>query len=149
MSMEQYSLFGLEDPHEKAAALSSVLQLVRANMNRVADEHPTLSRVIISDLMTDISREAGVKLCRGNAKSVSAATLDKWLSPADREHPPSIQGLLAYCMVTGSHAPLEPMLKALGCEIMTKEDRRLRDYARALVAERKARQERRKLEGAL
>lgn len=131
------------------AALASLVPMIRAAMNRVAEEHPTLSRDLVADRMTEISQSAGVKLCRGNAKSVSAATLAKWLAPADREHPPSLLALVAFCLATRDVRPLEPLMRALGCEVMTEEDRRLRDYARAILEEKAARERKRKLEADL
>jgi len=60
--------------------------------------------------------------------------------------PPSLMGLVAFCLATKSPAPLEPLLKVMGCEIMTPEDRMLRDYAKALRAKREAMKEIKKLE---
>lgn len=146
MRADQHSLFSIKDEHDAVAALASVMPLVRAAMNRVAEEHPTLSRDIIADLMTDLSRSAGVKVCRGNAKSIKTATLEKWLSPADRDHPPSVMALMAFCLATKSSAPLEPLLRVLGCEIMTVEDRKLVHYAKALIKRRDVNRELKKLE---
>ena len=146
MATDQHSLFAVEDEHAAITALGSAMRLVRAAMNRVAEEHPTLSRDLIADLMTEMSRSAGVKLSKGNAKSVKISTLEKWLSPADRDHPPNLLAVVAFCLATKSCAPLEPLLKVMGCEIMTPEDRKLRDYAKAILAEREAKKKKKKLE---
>jgi hypothetical protein len=147
--VKQLSLFHECDDDAAIAALASLLPIIRAAMARVAAEHPTLSRDLIADRMTEISRSAGVKLSRGNAKSVKTATLDKWLAPADRDHPPSLPALMAFCLATRDIRPLEPMLKAMGCEVMTAEDRKMRDYGKAILAEREAKKLQRKLEADL
>lgn len=144
--MQQYSLFHTASGHQEVAALASLLPLVRAAMNLAAEEHPSLSRDLIADRMTELSRQAGVKLTSGNAKGVKTATLDKWVAPSDLEHPPSLLALVAFCMATGDLRPMEPLLAALGCEVMTPEDRKLRDYGKAVLAERKAKKQKRKLE---
>lgn len=147
--VKQLSLdFGRKE-QRMAGALASVLPQVRAAMNRVASEHPRLSRDLIADQLSGVSKMAGVKLVRGNAKGVKTASVDKWLNPTDSEHPPSIAALVAFCLVTESAEPLEPLLAALGCEVMTEDDKRLRDYARAILAEREARKAKKQLEANL
>ncbi|MBC15441.1 MAG: hypothetical protein CL942_00155 [Desulfovibrio sp.] len=146
MRAEQLSLFHEKDDHAAVAALAGILPMVRAAMNSVAEEHPILSRDLIADQITELSRMAGVKLTQGNAKGVKPATIEKWLAPGDREHPPSIAALVAFCLITKSVKPLEPLLSAMGCEVMTEEDRRKRDYADAILAEREARKNKKKLE---
>ncbi len=149
MKTDQHSLFQVEDEHAAVAALASTMSLVRAAMNRVAEEHPTLSRDLIADLMTEMSRSAGVKLTKGNTKNIKLATLEKWLSPTDRDHPPNILTLVAYCLATKSIEPIRPLLKVLGCEVMTPEDRRYRDYGKAIQAKRATMKEIKKLEAEL
>jgi hypothetical protein len=117
-------------------------------MNRVAENHQ-LSRDLIADRMTDISRSSGVKLSRGNAKSVKTATLNKWLAPEDRDHPPSLQAVFAFMMATGDNSPLLPLLNALGLEVMTDEDKKIRDYGKAVLDSKKAQQKKKKLEADL
>lgn len=130
------------------ATLASLMPMIRSSMNRVAETHE-LSRDLIADRMTDISRSSGVKLSRGNAKSVKTATLNKWLAPEDRDHPPSLQAVLAFIMATGDNSPLLPLLSALGLEVMTEEDKKFRDYGKAVINTKKAQQEKKKLEADL
>ncbi|MFW5490400.1 MAG: hypothetical protein ACNI3A_18585 [Desulfovibrio sp.] len=141
----QLSLF--DDDHA-AASLASLLPLVRSAMSSVAGGS-SLSRDQIADRLTEVARAAGISISRGNAKSVKTATLEKWLSPAAREHPPSLTALVAFCLVTRDVRPLEPILATLGCSIMTKEDRKLRDYGAAILAEREAKKKKRQLEAEL
>jgi hypothetical protein len=147
--VKQLSLFHESEDDAATAALAGLVPLIRATMARVAEEHPTLSRDLIADRMTEISRSAGVKLSRGNATSVKTTTLDKWLAPAERDHPPSLPALMAFCMATRDVRPLLPLLKAMGCEVMTPEDRKMRDYGKAILAEREAKKLKRKLEADL
>ncbi|XPV77654.1 MAG: hypothetical protein ACNI27_06985 [Desulfovibrio sp.] len=143
--MKQLSLFHEPSDYKVAAALGSLLPLMKAAMNEVADNH-NLSRDLIADRMNELSRTAGIKLSSGNVKSIKTASLNKWLAPADREHPPSILALLTFCIATKSVEPLLPLLHALGCELMTEEDRKLRDYGEAILNEKEARKRKRQLE---
>lgn len=144
MRATQLSLF--QDRHdEQAARLASVMQLVRAAMHRSAGGL-NVSRDQLADSMTHLSRSAGVRLSAGNAKSVKSATLEKWLNPVDRDHPPSLVAVVAFCQATGDVSPLRPLLEAVGCEVMTEDDRKLRDYARAILEEKAARKRKKQLE---
>lgn len=71
-------------------------------------------------------------------------TLDKWLSPSDESHPPSILAVLAFYLATDDPTPLRAMLRSVGLDIMTGEDRRFRDLGK-LDAEMKAARKRKKL----
>lgn len=146
---KQVKLFQYETQDEQVAKLAGILPQMRANMNRVMKEQPNLSRDQLADELTEISHAAGLQLSARNAKSVSRATLDKWLQPAAREHPPPILAVVAFCMATGDISPLQPILQAVGCEIMSEEDKKLRDYARAILSEREAKKRKKQLEAQL
>lgn len=146
MKAEQLSLF---HDDKIAALLAGVLPQVRAAMNRVANSQRVLSRDQIADRLSELSRFAGVRLCAGNAHGVKVASLEKWLNPADREHPPTLMAVVAFCQVTGDPSPLHPLLAAMGLEIMTPEDKKQRDYGRACLAEKAARKRKRLLEDGL
>ncbi|HAS88243.1 MAG TPA: hypothetical protein DCS48_02910 [Desulfovibrio sp.] len=150
--MQQLTLFHDDNQEIEfqrlAANLASLMPMVRSSMNRVAEAHH-LSRDLIADRMTDISRSSGVKLSRGNAKSVKTATLNKWLAPEDRDHPPSLQAVIAFVMATGDNSPLMPLLSALGLEVMTDQDKKLRDYGQAVIEAKKSQKEKKKLEAGL
>lgn len=149
MQMQQVKLFQYSTQDEQVAKLAGVLPQVRANMNHVMKELPNLSRDQLADELTEISHAAGIQLSTRNAKGVSRATLDKWLQPAAREHPPPILAVVAFCMATGDISPLQPILQAVGCEIMSEEDKKLRDYARAVLSEREAKKRKKQLEAQL
>lgn len=145
--VKQLSLF---DEDRKASDLASAMQLVRSSMNRVAREQEgAVSRDHIADRMTDLASVAGVSLAKGRTKRVTREILDKWLTPSDQGHPPSLLAVLAFCQITEDNSPILPLVNALGCSLMTEEDRRLRDYARAIISERNARRKKKKLEAEL
>ncbi|KAF1073587.1 hypothetical protein ACQ0P8_04205 [Halodesulfovibrio aestuarii] len=147
--MQQIKLFQYATQDEQVAKLAGVMPQVRANMNSVMKERPNLSRDQLADELTEISRAAGILLSTRNAKCVSRAMLDKWLQPAAREHPPPILAVVAFCMATGDISPLLPILQAVGCEIMSEEDKKLRDYAQAVLSERDAKKRKKQLEAQL
>jgi hypothetical protein len=149
MKAEQLSLFHSSDDEKAAALLAGVLPQVRAAMHRVAGTQQILSREMIADRMTEVSRFAGVRVSPGNAKGITPAMLEKWLNPVEREHPPTLLAVLTFCMVTKDPAPLRPLLAAMGLELMTSEDKALRDYGRACVEERKARKKKKQLEAGI
>lgn len=64
----------------------------------------------------------------------------------DKDHPPSILALLAFCAATKSHEPLRAMLRCLGLDVMTEDDRKLCEYARAILKQKEARKQIKRLE---
>ena len=139
--MRQYSFFD-DDP---SADLAMLMARLKSAMHQSA-ARCGLSREEIADRMTEIAQRAGASLSRGNAKSVTLATLEKWLNPSNTEHLPSILAVNVFCMVVKSAEPLAVMLRLHGCGVMTPNDKRLRDYAEAILAERDARKRKRQLE---
>lgn len=128
--------------------LSGLLPAMRAAMNRAVGEDEA-GRKLLVDRLNAVAQAAGVRLTSGNAKVISKDTLDKWLNPNDRDHTPGILAVAALCVATRDTGPLRVLLKAVGLDVMTEEDRRLRDYGRACLAEREARKQKRKLEDAI
>ncbi len=118
---------------------------MRAAMNRSAGEDETGRKQLVDRLNT-VSRDAGIRLTAGNAKAISKDTLDKWLNPNDRDHTPSVAAVAAFCCATRDPAPMRVLLRVLGLDLMTEEDRKLRDYGRACLAEREARKAKKRLE---
>jgi hypothetical protein len=138
--MRQGSLF--DDDNSR---LSGLIPSMRAAMNRAAGEDED-GRKLLVDRINAVAREAGIRLTAGNAKAISKDTLDKWLNPNDRDHTPGILAVAAFCSATRDASALRVLLRSLGMEIMTDEDRRLRDYGRACCDERKARRIKKQLE---
>lgn len=101
---------------------------------------------MLTDRLNEIAQRAGIKLTGGNTLSISKATLDKWLAPSDTSHPPSILALLAFCRATDNVEPFRVAARALGLDLMTEEDKKLRDYGAAVLEMKAARQRKRRLE---
>ena len=114
------------------AALAHVMPNVRAAMRQIAGSRESEGRKALVDKLNQIASEAEIKLTGGNSKSISKDLLDKWLSPSDSSHPPSLLAILAFCRATDNPAPLQIILRAVGLDVMTDEDRKFRDYGRAV-----------------
>lgn len=142
--MRQLTLFENDD----SQALAGVVPAVRAAMNAAADGSEE-GRKLLVDRLNALAASANVRLTAGNAKSISKDTLDKWLSPSDRDHPPSILAVVALCLATGDPAAIRAMLKPLGLDVMTAEDKRLRDYGRTCIEDKKRAKAKRRLEDEL
>ena len=67
----------------------------------------------------------------------SLDTLEKWLATEEREHIPSLMALHIFCLALGSASPLGAWLSIYGCDVMTPTDRRLRDYGRICIEDKK------------
>lgn len=138
--MRQVSLF--DDDHGR---LSGLVPAMRAAMNRAAGEDED-GRKLLVDRINAVARDAGVRLTSGNTKAISKDTLDKWLNPNDRDHTPGILAVAAFCRATRDPSALRVLLGVLGLDVMTEEDRKLRDYGRACLTERAARKRKKMLE---
>ena len=114
------------------AALAHVMPDVRAAMRQIAGSRESEGRKALVDKLNQIASEAEIKLTGGNSKSISKDLLDKWLSPSVSSHPPSLLAILAFCRATDNPAPLQIILRAVGLDVMTDEDRKFRDYGRAV-----------------
>lgn len=142
-NMRQLSL--LDD----IAPMAGVMAEIRAAMRAVAGAPEGEGRKALPDKINAVAAMSGLKLTGGNSRAVSKDTLDKWLSPSDESHPPSIQALLAFVVATGDPAPLRAMLRAVGLDIMTDEDRRYRDLGKLDAEMRAARKRKKMLEAGL
>lgn len=141
---KQLSLF--QSHAQDFGHLAGLVPTIRAAMNRAAGADEA-GRKLLVDKINSIAASAGIRLTSGNVKAISKDTLDKWLAPGDRDHTPSALAIVVFCAATCNHEPLRVMLKELGLDVMTVEDRRLRDYGRACRTEREARKNKKMLEG--
>lgn len=137
--MRQASLF------EDDLQLSGLLPAMRAAMHRAAGEDES-GRKLLIDRINTLAQASGVRLTAGNSWTVSKDTLDKWLNPADRDHTPGILAVVAFCAAVKDYGALRVIIRAVGLDLMTDEDRTLRDYGRACQAEREARKRKKMLE---
>lgn len=118
--MRQGSLFDI-DPLKKVIGLAGLMPCMRADMNIVADEYPD-GRKMLVDAVNGIFAREGVSI-PGGAKSITLDTLNKWLQPGERGHEPSLMAIVCFCLATGDARPLQHVFRALGLEIIRKEDR--------------------------
>lgn len=128
-------------------ALAGAMPAIRAAMSRVAGDAEGEGRKALVDKINRIARQEGIRLTGGNVKNISKDTLDKWLSPTDTAHAPGVNAILTFCIATNDFTPLGVMLRPFGLDIMTHEDRRLRDIAKADEEIKALRQRKRNLEG--
>ncbi|WP_297892938.1 hypothetical protein [uncultured Desulfovibrio sp.] len=131
---------------EDIAQLAGALPAIKAAMRGIAGAPEGEGRKALPDKLNAIARASGIKLTGGNAHGVSEEMLHKILSPSDDSRPPSVLMLLAFYKATNNPAHIRAMLRAVGLDIMTEDDRKLRDYARAILDQKKARKQARKLE---
>ena len=134
---------------DEAARLAGVMAAIRTAMRTIAGAPESEGRKVLPDRLNALARQAGVKLTAGNQKTISKDTLDKWLSPTDTTHSPSILAVLAFCAVSGDPTPLRMAAHALGLDLMDENDRKLRDYGKAVLDMKSARERKRKLENDL
>ncbi len=141
--MRQASLF------DHCAPLASAMPAIKAAMRAVAGAPEGEGRKALPDKLNAVASASGVRLTAGNVRSISKDTLDKWLSPSDEGHPPSILAVLAFYLATDDPAPLRAMLRSVGLDVMTIEDRKVCEYGRTLIEQKKMRKRLRKLEDEL
>ena len=126
--MRQLSL--IDDEY---TTLSGAMPSIKAALRRVAGDENSEGRKLLVDKINKIARISGVKLTGGNVRAISKDTLDKWLSPSDESHPPSVVAILAFCLATQNITPLRVMLRVAGLDVMTEEDRLYAEIGRRSV----------------
>lgn len=138
--MQQLSLF------DNLPGLAGVLPSVKAEMRRILGPEGGENRKTFPDKLNAISARWQVPLTGGNTKVIAKEVLDKIVSPSDTSHPPSTLFTLAFCLAANDCEPLRVIAKAAGFDLMSKEDKRLRDYGRAILEEKAARKKKKQLE---
>lgn len=141
--MRQASLF------DHCAPLAGTMPAIKAAMRAVAGAPEGEGRKALPDKLNAVAGASGIRLTAGNVRSISKDTLDKWLSPSDESHPPSILAVLAFYLATEDPAPLRAMLRSVGLDLMTEEDRRFRDLGKLDAEMRAARKRKKALEASL
>ena len=136
--MRQVSLF------ENQATLAGVIPAIRAAMNSAAGQDAD-GRKMLVDRLNALASQSGVRLTGGNSRHISKDTLDKWLSPADKDHTPSILAMAAICIATKDAGAIGVLARACGLDVITGEERVLLEYGRATVEEEIARQRRKQI----
>lgn len=144
--MSQLSLFDCD-----YSRLAALMPAVRAAMRHTAGAADGVGRKALVDKINSIASAAEARLTAGRAESISKDVLDKWLSPSDVSHPPSITAVVAFCIATGDFGPIQKIVQAYGggLDIMTLEDRRFRDIGKADYELKEARKRKKQLEAGL
>ena len=119
------------------AQLAGALPAIKAAMRGIAGAPEGEGRKALPDKLNAIARASGIKLTSGNAHGISEEMLHKILSPSDDSRPPSVLMLLAYYKATGNPAHLRAMLRAVGLDIITTEDRLYAEIGRHSVTAKK------------
>ena len=130
--------------------LAGALPAIKAAMRGIAGAREGEGRKALPDRLNTIARASGVKLTGGNTHSISEETLHKILSPSDESRPPSILMMLAYYKATGRSDHLRAMLRTVGLDIMTEDERVYAEIGRQYVETKQknaeARRARRKMQ---
>lgn len=122
---------------EDIAQLAGALPAIKAAMRGIAGAPEGDGRKALPGKLNAIAHASGVKLTGGNANGISEEMLHKILSPSDDSRPPSVLMLLAFYKATGNPAHLRAMLRAVGLDIMTTEDRLYAEIGRHSVTAKK------------
>lgn len=123
------------------ASLNALPDVKSAMRAAAADSH--LSREQICDRMNELAEQHGFRL-QGNG-GLRVATLEKWLNPCEREHAPSLLGVLLFCRVLGCAQPLRSLVAPLGLHVIGEDDARLLRLAQVEDEIERLRRERRRL----
>ena len=129
--------------------LSALFPLVKADMRRILGPDGDENRKSFVGKLNKTAARCGVKLTSGNSKELSLDMLNKMLSPSDTSHPLTLLFILVFCIAAKDFAPLRRVVRAVGLDIMTEEDRKFRDFGRAIRKERLAKKEAKDIEAKL
>lgn len=156
--MQQHRLPLYDDDSD----LAGTMPAMRAAMRRTVGGADSEGRKLLVDSINAQARHHEIRLTLGNNKLISKDTLDKWVSPSDNSHPPSILATVVFCRASKNISPLLVILLTLGrglateliksaaarlgLGIMDEADRLDMEYGRACRMEREARQKKKRLE---
>jgi len=120
---------------------------IAASMSRIV-EASGLSRAEAVDLLNDVARRYGVRLCGGNAEALTLATLEKWLNPNEAKNVPSTRALNLFCHAFDATEPLDILARShgRGWKVIGDEDARLLEWARAEMEIKRLKARKRKIE---
>lgn len=117
---------------------------VKDAMNQAA-KNCSLSREQIVDKMNNLASGYQIRLNQGNAKSLTTAMLEKWLS---REDPRRIgyHALVVFCKVTGSLEPISALAAPLCGRVISGEQIMRLEWAEAQIDLKKAKKRAKQLD---
>ncbi len=127
--------------------VAGLLPSVKAAMQRALNAvTPPLSREQLVDRMNEIARIAGAKITSDKSRALTLATLEKWLSPNDAEHFPSLPALEIFMIAVNSRAPLDVLAAVHGFRLIGPEEVKVLEYGKARLASKRAGDALRRLE---
>ena len=120
---------------------------IATSMSRIV-ESSGLSRAEAVDRLNQAARRYGVRLCGGNAETLTLATLEKWLNPNESKNVPSTRALNVFCHVFAAPEPLDLLARShgQGWRVIDGEDARLLEWARTEQEIKRLKARKRKIE---
>jgi hypothetical protein len=126
------------------------------NINRSLKEQMALSalesewdRDEILNRMNDLADRYGVRLMKGNGKTLTMTTFEKWLNVGAMEHIPPINSLVIFCATIGDNRTMHVAMQPLGAAVIDENDAILLQWAKEYQRAKVARQKMKKLESEL
>lgn len=105
-----------------------------------------MSRPEFLDLVNQLADRFGVRLVKGQGRSLTMATFEKWLNPNNKDNFPRYSAITIICEVGGSIAPLQVLAKPVGAMVIDEQDARLLRWAKEYQMVKEAKKKMRKLE---
>lgn len=135
----QLSLLGDDSQTTRVFRVGGLVSSAKAAMRRaLAAVTPPLSREQLVDRMNALAKRAGVKITSDKSRTLSLATLEKWLSTNDHDHFPSIEALEIFMIAVDSAEPLSVLADMHGYRLISHEESKILDYGKATLAAKKA-----------
>jgi hypothetical protein len=131
----------------KVMHVAGLLPSVKAAMQRALNAvTPPMSREQLVDRMNELAKQSGAKITADKSRTLSVATVEKWLSTSDLEHFPTLPALEIFMIAVGNRAPLDVLASLHGCRLISPEDVKVLEYGRARLASKRAGDKLRRLE---
>ncbi len=131
----------------KVMHVAGLLPSVKAAMQRALNAvPPPLSREQLVDRMNELAKQSGAKITADKSRTLSVATLEKWLSTSDLDHFPTLPALEIFMIAVGSRAPLDVLASIHGYRLISPEDVKILEYGKARLASKRAGDKLRRLE---
>ena len=125
---------------------SGIHTVVRDVKESLRDEvkNTGLSRDQVLDKVNQLAKRHGVAM--NGRGELSKDLFEKYLNPEDDSRNPSIKGLTVLCAALETVQPLESIATILGGRVISEEDVRMLEWAKAYHASKALRRKMRKIE---
>jgi hypothetical protein len=134
----------MEPEKQQAQLIVDPSSAIKAAMREVIRNSP-LSRPQIAELMTELSKAAGISR-RDNELKVSAARIDAWVAESKIYNHIPLKMLHLFCKAAGSNMPLEIYVQAFeGVRLITDEQYQKLLWAEKEIQIRRTKKEAKKL----